>query len=65
MLIYEISFNPISKHNTTVIKAILFQSFDSPKRTIPIKELPTTPIPVQIGTYLFGYRAFMLYNHQE
>src|SRR5690625_6074141 len=48
-LVYEISFSPIAEHNIIVIKIILFQSFDSPKTIIPIRALPTTPIPVHIA----------------
>ena len=43
------SFKPIAELNIIVINNNLFQLLESPKRNIPIKELPTTLMPVQIA----------------
>lgn len=47
--IYETSFSPIAALKIIAIKKSLFQSLDSPYKTIPSSAPPAAPIPVQIA----------------
>ena len=46
---YVTIFSPIAAPKTIMIKTILFQSFDSPYKSIPSIAAPEAPIPVQIA----------------